>query len=551
MAQPHLAGRGRTSLARRRLRSRRPLAGAFPAHVAQCSTLIPYPTNGRVCDQRSYLLLGGTMDQREPSRATTPERDVSAQARRWWALGVIGLVQLMVVLDATIVNIALPSAQSGLGLSDGDRHWVITGYVLAFGGLLLLGGRIGDRLGTRRVLLAGLFGFAVASIIGGAAINGPMLFAARAFQGLFAALIAPAALSLLSTMFSDPKERGIAFGVYGALSSGGAAVGLLAGGLLTEYLDWRWCLYVNVPIAVVALVGAVVTIPAVRPAPAGRLDLPGALLSCAGFAAIVLGFAQAESRGWSDPIVLGLLAGGALLLAALVRVEATVSSPLLPLRVIAHRGRGASLAAVALSQVSLFGFFLFITYYMQVVLDWSPVRAGVAFLPLTAAIAIGASVIAVRAMPRTGPRPLIVGGLLLAAGGMAALTQLDGGVNAVYLTFLLPAQLAIGLGLGLVMMPAMNTATAGVDPQDAGVASATVNAAQQIGGAMGTALLNTVAAIVTAGYLHDHGPADHMAATVEGYTTAIAVGAAILAATAILTAVTMPGPLRTAAPQPR
>lgn len=460
--------------------------------------------------------------------------------RRWWALAVIGLVQLMVVLDATIVNIALPSAQADLGISDGGRHWVITAYVLAFGGLLLLGGRIADRFGTRRILLVGLVGFAAASVLGGAAPDGPVLFAARALQGVFAALLAPAALSLLSKTFEDPKERGTAFGVYGALSGGGAAVGLLVGGLLTEYLDWRWCLYVNVPIALVALLGALAAVRPGMPADVGRLDLPGAVLSCAGLSAVVLGFAQAEEHGWTAPVVVVLLAGGVLLLMLLVRVEARAPRPLLPLHVLTHRARGGSFLAVALSQVALFGFFLFITYYMQVILEYSPIRAGLAFLPLTAATVVGSSVIAALLLHRSGPRPLIVGGLLLGAVGMAWLTQLGVGGDAVYPAFLLPAQLAIGLGLGLVMMPAMSTATAEVDHADAGVASAMVNAAQQVGGAMGTALLNTVAAMTTTAYLAGSGEAGQAEAAVEGYTTAIGVAAAVLLATAVLSAVVIP-----------
>ncbi|ONM46720.1 MFS transporter [Nocardia donostiensis] len=458
----------------------------------------------------------------------------------WGTLAVVGLVQLMVVLDATIVNIALPSAQADLGLSDGDRHWVITAYILFFGGLLLLGGRIADRFGTRRVLFLGLAGFAVASVLGGAAPGGGALFAARALQGAFAALLAPAALSLLSTTYTEPRQRGIAFGAYGALSSGGAAVGLLAGGMLTEFLDWRWCLYVNVPIAVLALTGGAAAIPRTRPGADIGLDIPGAVLSCAGLAAIVLGFAQAESRGWGDQLVIALLVAGAALLVALARVESTVRCPLLPPRILLHRARGGAFLAVALSQVALFGFFLFITYYMQAILGYSPVLAGLAFLPLTVATAIGASVVGARLLPLSGPRPLIVAGLLLAAAGMAALTQLQPDTQNVYLVFLLPAQLAIGSGLGLVMMPAMSTATADIDAPEAGVASAAVNAAQQIGGALGTALLNTIAASVTVAALASNTATDQVSAQVQGYTTGIAFGAAVLAATAVLCYLILP-----------
>lgn len=457
---------------------------------------------------------------------------------KWWPLVVVGLVQLMVVLDATIVNIALPSAQADLGLSEGERHWVITAYVLLFGGLLLLGGRIADRYGTRRVLVIGLVGFTVASAIGGAAINGEMLFLARGLQGACAALIAPAALSILSRTYAEPAERGVAFGVYGALSSGGAAVGLLAGGVLTELLDWRWCLYVNIPIAVAAIIGALITIAPAQSHGRVRLDVPGAVLSCTGLTVIVFGFTQAEARGWVDPLVLGLLIVGCVLIGIFVVVQKRVGQPLLPLRILTDRARGGAFLSVACSQVALFGFFLFITFYMQDVLGYSPILAGVAFLPLTVATAIGASIIGARVLPRSGPRPLIVFGLLIAAAGMGFLTLLQPDTSMVYPAFLLPGQLAIGLGLGLVMMPAMSTATAGVEPTDTGVASATVNAAQQIGGALGTALLNTIAASVTATALATGSTQAH--ALVSGYTTGVAIGAGILAVTAIAALIIIP-----------
>ncbi len=411
--------------------------------------------------------------------------------------------------------------------------------MLLFGGTLLLGGRIGGRFGTRRVLFAGLIGFGGASLLAGAAVSGGTMFAARALQGLFAALVAPAALSLLSTTFTEPRERGIAFGVYGAFSSAGAAAGLILGGVLTEYVDWRWCLYINVPIAVVCVIGGAVTMSPARPA-TGRLDIAGAVLSCAGLAAVVLGFSQAGAHGWANPMVIGLLAGGVVVLAILVRVETLVSDPLVPLGVVVDRARGGAFLAVLLSQAALFGFFLFVTYFMQTVLDYSPVRAGLAFLPLTASTAVGASVIAARLLPRRGPRPLIVSGLLVATAGMAVLTRLGADFDAVYPVFLLPAQLAIGLGLGLVMMPAMSTATHDLAAAETGIASAVVNASQQVGGAMGTALLNSIAAGVTATALAGDTTADRLTAAVEGYTTGIGIGAGILATTAALTFLIMP-----------
>ncbi|MEY8042182.1 MFS transporter [Saccharopolyspora cebuensis] len=461
---------------------------------------------------------------------------------RWWALVVIGLAQLLVVLDATIVNIALPSAQRELGLTDASRQWVITAYTLAFGGLLLLGGRVSDRFGAKRVFLIGLVGFAVASVVAGAAVGPGMLFAGRALQGVFAAVLAPAALSLLSTTFTEPAERGTAFGVYGALSGGGAAVGLLAGGVLTEYLDWRWCLYVNVPVAAVAVLAG---LPLLRN-PSGtrraKLDVASALTSSAGVTAAVGGFAAAEASGWTAPRVLALLGASALLLVLFTLLAARRPFPLLPLRILADRARGGAFLAVALSQVAMFGLFLFMTYYLQTVLGYSPVLTGVAFLPLTAGIIVGSTLIAGRLLPRTGPRSLMVTALLVAALGMGLLTRIGTDTSTVFVTLLLPAQILLGLGLGGVMMPAMSTATDGVSEHDAGAASATVNAAQQIGGSLGTALLNTIATTATASYLARQAPFPeaNTAGTVHGFAVALTIAAILLLATAALTAALMP-----------
>ncbi|WP_369204328.1 MFS transporter [Streptomyces sp. PU-14G] len=479
------------------------------------------------------------MPQTSEPNSEVPETGAppSPDSRRWWGLVVIGMAQLLVVLDATIVNIALPSAQADLGMSDADRQWVITAYTLSFGGLLLVGGRVADFLGRRRVFMAGLVGFGLASALGGAAASPGILFAARAFQGLFAAALAPAALALITTMFTDPRERGKAFGVYGALSGGGAAIGLLAGGVLTEYLDWRWCLYVNTPIALVALLGCTL-LPRDRGTTGpSKLDLPGALLGCGGLLAIVYAFSRAE-HGWDDTLVLGLLLLGVVMLAVFTLVERRTGQPMLPLRVVVHRGRGGSLLAVALSQVGLFGLFLFMTYYLQVILDYSPVLTGVAFLPLTAGIVVGASFIAGRILPRTQPRFLIAPALVVAALGMTILTGLEPGMDGVYLKLLLPAQILIGLGIGCVMMPAMSTATAGVAPHEAGAAAALVNSAQQVGGSLGVALLNTISTSATSDYLKEHGTSAAAVAegTVHGYTVAIALSVGILLVTALLAA---------------
>ncbi|MHA6803245.1 MFS transporter [Salinifilum ghardaiensis] len=487
------------------------------------------------------------MRSKQVGAAPSQGTEVTGKAStRWWALVVIGLAQLLVVLDATIVNIALPSAQRELGLTDASRQWVITAYTLAFGGLLLLGGRVADRFGAKRVFLVGLVGFALASLVAGAALDSGMLFAGRALQGASAAVLAPAALSLLSTTFTEPGERGTAFGVYGALSGGGAAVGLLAGGVLTEYLDWRWCLYVNIPIAAAALLGGIWLLRNPAGTREARLDVASALTSCGGLTAAVGGFAAAEAFGWDDPRVLGLLGASVLLLAVFTLLAGRRTSPLLPLRILVDRARGGSFLAVALSQVAMFGLFLFMTYYLQTILGYSPVLTGVAFLPLTAGIVVGSTLIAGRLLPRTGPRVLMVAALLVAALGMGLLTQLGADTSNVFTTLLLPAQILIGLGLGGVMMPAMSTATAGVDEHDSGAASATVNAAQQIGGSLGTALLNTIATTATASYLASHAssPGVDAAGTVHGFTVALTVATILLLATAALTGTLMPGTRR-------
>ncbi|GLY90085.1 MFS transporter [Actinoallomurus iriomotensis] len=461
--------------------------------------------------------------------------------RRWVALVFICLAQLMIVLDATIVNIALPSAQHDLGVSDGDRQWIITAYTLAFGGLLLLGGRIADYAGRRRVFLVGLFGFAGASALGGAAPGFGVLLAARACQGAFGALLAPTALSLLAVTFTRPGERARAFGVFGAIAAGGGAIGLILGGLLTEYLDWRWCLYVNVPIAVLSAFGWYV-LPADRGSGRARLDVPGAVLAVGGLVSVVYGCSRAESDGWGSASVVGLLAGGVALLAVFAVVESRVARPLLPMRVVWDRTRGGAYLGVAVAMIAMFGTLLLLTYHLQVVRGYSPVRTGVAFLPLTAAVLVSAGGVASRLLPRVPPRVLMAPGLLLAAAGLAWLVRLD--VTTSYASRVLPAQLLVGLGMGLVMAPAMNYATHEVAARDSGVASAAANTAQQVGGSIGVALLNTIATSATSGYLraHGHDPRLLRAGLAHGFTRGFLSAAVILAVAAVVLAVLMNTP---------
>ena len=467
--------------------------------------------------------------------SATPKLD----PRRWKALLFIALAQLMIVLDATVVNIAMPSAQLDLGMSDNDRQWIITAYTLAFGGLLLLGGRVADLAGRKRALIAGLAGFAVASAIGGAAVNGEMLVAARALQGAFGALLAPSALALVTVTFTEPGERAKAFGIYSAVAGSGGAIGLLLGGALTQYLSWRWALYLSVPVAIIAGAGSMAMV--CEPAQgrvSGGLDIPGALLSAAGLVLLVTAFASTESGGWTADGTAGLLIAALVLLAAFLLVEAKVRAPLLPLRVIAERNRGGVYLALLLAVISMFGLYLFLTYYLQIVKGFNPVVTGLAFLPMVVGLVIGSTQIAGRLLPRLAPRLLMGWGLAVAAVGMLLLTRLR--VDSGYASLVMPAVSLQGLGLGPAFVPAISLATAGVEPSDAGVASAMVTAVQQVGGAIGTVMLNVIAAGASTDYVNAR-PASAMTprmlevlqrqAMVHGFTRAIwwTVAALVLA----------------------
>jgi EmrB/QacA subfamily drug resistance transporter len=438
-----------------------------------------------------------------PVTAAPPGHTRSWPARhRWWVLAVIGIAQLMVVLDATIMSIALPSAQQALHFTDDGRQWIVTAYSLAFGSLLLLGGRLSDLFGRRTTFIIGIVGFAGASAVGGAATSFTMLVAARTTQGVFGALLAPAALSLLTTTFTAPKERAKAFGIYGAIAGSGAAIGLVLGGLLTEYLDWRWTLYVNVIIAVFALAGALIFLRRSVPAERPKLDIPGVLLVAAGLFCVVYGFSNASTHSWSSWLTWGFLATSAVLLLAFFLWQAKGTHPLLPLRVLADRNRGAALAAVLVSSAGMFGVFLFLTYYMQGTLGYSPVKNGVAYLPMVGIMMVTSQLATNWLAPRLGPKVIVPVGMLLAAGGMVWLTGL--GLDSSYAAHVLPPLLLIGLGLGLTMPTAMSRATLGVRMIDQGVASATTNTTQQVGGSISTALLNTLAATAAIDYARIH-----------------------------------------------
>jgi EmrB/QacA subfamily drug resistance transporter len=447
----------------------------------------------------------------------------------------------MVVLDATIVNIALPSAQADLGFSDASRQWVITSYALAFGGLLLLGGRLSDLFGRKWTFIAGLIGFSVASAIGGSAQSFEVLVLARALQGAFGAILAPAALSILTTTFSDPEERGKAFAIFGAISGAGAAVGLLLGGALTEYLSWRWCLYVNLFFAIPAAIVALGLIKNVASAAHAGLDIPGTILGCGGLLLLVFGFSKAETAGWGAPITLAMLGGAALMLVLFYLWLRRAAHPLLPLRIVEDRNRGGSFLTILIAGLGIFGVFLFLTYFMQQNLGFSPIQAGLAFLPMVVCIVAASLTAQTRILPRTGPRPLVVGGMVLAALGMVYLAQLD--FSSTYLPNVLPALLLLGLGFGSIFATAINTATLGVIPEDAGVASALVSTSQQVGGAAGTALLSSLAATATASFLVGESATPTLAAeaAIHGYTVAFWASAAIFVSGAIFGRVLLRG----------
>ena len=458
---------------------------------------------------------------------STPTRNSVPPANRWAVLAVLGVAQLMVVLDATIVNIALPSAQRALHFSTDSRQWVVTAYALAFGSLLLLGGKLGDLFGRKWTLIGGLSGFAVASAIGGLAQSFGMLVAARALQGAFGAILAPSALGLLTVTFAGSPDRPKAFGVFSAIAAGGASVGLLLGGVLTQALSWRWSLYVNLAIAVPTAIVALRLLRNERQPARAPIDLPGVALASGGLFGLVYGFSNAETTSWTNPITVIALGLSALLLVGFIALERRVEHPLLPLHIVRDRARGGAYATIALAGSAVFAVFLFLTYYLQQNLGYSPLKTGLAFLPMTVMIVLTATTVQTRVLARTGAKPLVVTGMTLGIIAMLLFTQLT--PHGQYVIHVLPGLLLTGVGMGCIFAPAFSTATLGVESHDAGIASAMVNTSQQVGGSVGTALLSTIFASAAASFVSVHAKTAGIvsAASVHGYTTAFAWAAVL------------------------
>ena len=447
---------------------------------------------------------------------------------RWRTLFVVATAQLMIVLDSSIVNIAIPSAKLELGISDANQQWVITAYTLAFGSLLLLGGRIGDFMGRKKIFLIGLIGFGGASALGGIASTQGLLFGARALQGVFAALLAPAALSIISVTFTVPTERAKAFGVMGAISGGGAAIGLIVGGTLTEFFSWRWCLGVNVPIALIAFFLATRFVNESKAQGNRTYDIPGVITATAGLFSLTYGFNRAATSGWSDSLTISFLVAAIVLLIIFVIIESKVANPMMPLRVVTERNRGGSYLGSLVVGAGLFSMFLFLGLYLQVILGYSPLKSGFAFLPFTAGIIVFAG-IASQLLPKVGPKPLMIPGLIASSLGLLFLARITPDTS--YVSHVLPALLIMSSGIALVFIPLTSTSLHNVGNHDTGVASAMVNTSQQIGGSLGTALLNTVAATATATYATANsslGENVQAFAMTHGFTVAFKFSAALL-----------------------
>jgi EmrB/QacA subfamily drug resistance transporter len=466
-----------------------------------------------------------------PGSAAAPR----PQPAGWWPLVVIASAHLMAILDTTVMFVALPSVQTGLHMTVTARQWVVTAYTLALAGLLLLGGRLADRIGARRTLLIGVAGFACASAVGGASADGAMIIAARAVQGAFAAVLISSTKSLLVRVYADEDERAKVMGVFTATLTAGAAVGLVLGGVLTSELSWRWCLYVNVAFSLVALIGA----PRVLPALAGRkevqIDVWSAVLGSVGMAALIYALGEASSLGWGSGQIIGSLAAAIVLLSGFVARQVGRSDRLLPLRVVLDRNRGWAMIGLIVNGLSTFGMMLILTYQLQAVMGYTALRTGLALIPFALAGAVGSALLARLLMVRVPPRWLITGSIVVEAAGLVPLIWLT--PHSHYLPLVLAATVIEGLGTGVAGPATLNTALGGVLPSDAGAAGAGTSAASQLGSSIGAALLNTIAVAATASYLAAHVTAGVITATVHGFTVAMVWGAIITIAAGVPIAV--------------
>jgi EmrB/QacA subfamily drug resistance transporter len=445
----------------------------------------------------------------------------------------------MAILDTTIVFVALPSAQRSLGVAAADRAWIVTAYTLAFASLLLVGGRLADRLGARTTLLTGVIGFACASAIGGASVDGQMLIGCRFLQGAFAALLVSSTKSLLITVYSEPKARSKAIGMFTATLTGGLAVGLVLGGVLTTTLGWRWCLYVNVPLSLVCVFGAPRVLPRIAGRPEVRIDVTSAVLAMLGMGALVYGLGEAATSGWASAAVVGSLVGSAVCLSVFVVRQVGEEHPLLPLRILRDRNRGGAQLAMIVNSLSTLGMLLILTYELQSVMRYSALKTGLGLIPFALSAGVGSALIAPRLTPRFAPRWLVTSGIVLSAGGLVPLVFLSSSSH--YMPLVLIAEIIEGIGTGIGGPPTLQTTLRDVLPGDTGAASAASSAAGQLGSSIGAALLNTIATTATAGYipasaLHGTSKATQtvlQAGTVHGYNVAMAVGAIILLVAAV------------------
>ena len=463
--------------------------------------------------------------------ATRPRPAITTGRVGWWPLVVIASAHLMAILDTTVMFVALPSIQQGLGMTVATRQWVVTAYTVALAGLLLPGGRLADRFGARRTLLLGVIGFACASAVGGASVNGAMLIAARAVQGAFGAVLVSSTKSLLVSVYRDETERARVIGVFTATLTAGAALGFVLGGVVTSGLGWRWCLYLNVGLSLVAIVGAPRVLPALPPRPAVRIDALSVLLASLGMVALVYGLGEAAAQGWSSGQIIGSLVAAVALLSGLAGRQVGHPERLLPMRVVLDRNRGWAMVALIVNALSTVGMMLILTYQLQSVMHYAALETGIALIPFAAAGAVGSALMAPWLMVRVPPRWLVAGSVVIEAAGLVPLIWLT--PTSQYLPLILVATVIEGLGTGVAGPTTLNTALGGVLPSDTGAAGAGTSAASQLGSSIGAALLNTIAVAATGSYLATHKLASLASGTAHGFAVAMVWGAIFLLVAAI------------------